>query len=224
MRSLVMVGEMKYSLIRIPNHINKPHKSLNIEEAEEYYFWFNSIRKERLTYLLSKVLETSDLEYSRSRMDVFQYFFSKNIYTKDRDEVEVNSIIESLPPWMNSDSLNIHVEFIEPTISICLDLAIWLGQLLIDEIPGCHWAFEKDKKFAHYGRPVIMKLHHKGIVDPIVSMGVLMEQIYKNEAKDNRISELYVVWKNGLLGKKTDFLSMIMKGKKIEYEEPGEGG
>jgi hypothetical protein len=214
---------MVYELVRIPHIFTKDYKYFSLEEVDSFFNWFQSIKADRLRYL-QMVAFGSEGELSKERFQALQYFMKDNIKVEKLSDEELAERKAKVPSHLATVVNHPDYKFVEPSFSICYDIAFYWGELIIATIDGAYWDIGKNTQMSDYGMPVI--LSPKGLTpfNPLWVLGMLLIKVYEGTAKEDHFTEIFNTRINSLMGVKVDYLAKIMKGKKIKYEEPGEGG
>jgi hypothetical protein len=214
---------MAYELVRIPLIFTKDYKYFSLEEVDSFFNWFQSIKAERLQYL-QMVAFGSEGKLSKDRFQALQYFMKDNITVEKLSDEEFAERKAKVPSHLATVVNHKDYKFVEPSFSICYDIAFYWGELIIATIDGAYWDMEKDTQLSDYGMPVIISPNGLAPFNPLWVLGVILIQLQDGTAKEDLFGELFNTWINNLMGVKVDYLAMIMKGKKMKYEEPGDGG
>ncbi|KAB2916122.1 MAG: hypothetical protein F9K23_08410 [Bacteroidetes bacterium] len=209
-----------YSEIKIPSYLVEGNVEMSLD-LDEYLNWFLSIKHGRLQLFYGLVFNTEKIDFSIDKLKAIYYFLKDNISTKPLSEVEIKQKKENLPLHVRNLNTNVDKEFkfVEPTFSLVFDLSIYIGELLLSEVPNLSWDIERDFDLVNYGVPKIIKntqTKNEGF-SPYWNLMTLTGQIYRNEADEDILIKYYNKWKDNLLGKKIDYLAMVdkwSKGKK----------
>lgn len=208
---------MTYNLISIASGLNKPYVEYNHKEVDDYFSWFLSIKNQRLKILYDAVFGSEDMTFSSEKLQAIQYFLEDNIVTKPRPLKEIEKIRQSLPKELqNIHKIPAHV-FVEPTLSIMIDVGIYLAEYMRTEIPGLEWDMERESDMVYFGRPVLMKQGLAQRFCPSWLIEVVVDKVYDKRAKEDELLELFKIWKNNLEGKKMDLSAKVAGwAKKVE--------
>ncbi|HEY6977515.1 MAG TPA: hypothetical protein VH396_14555, partial [Chitinophagaceae bacterium] len=83
------------------------------------------------------------------------------------------------------------------TISICYDVGIFLGELIISLDDKIKWKLETDDEFVDYGQPVLYKKNCKLKLNPFSVAKNMAAKIYKGTYTDGQIISVFSAWKKG---------------------------
>ena len=161
-----------YSLIKIPSFASKNIYTFSKEEAKEYYKWFKSIKNDRVQILKSdvqKIYPEWKADYSRnSLIKLYEWFESKVTNRK-----MINEEREEIEKQVNETTLLVGVVEIpettltDETVSICFDIGIYLGDVVIFNIDGTKWLQKISSiNYIDYAQPLIATKNSKVPFNP----------------------------------------------------------
>ncbi len=197
---------MRYKLIKVPSGIKQDNSQMTQTDAENYFEWFSEIKKERIN-ILKQDIKSHQLDVNK--LNDIQIYIKNNLHTREKAPEEIYIEKETLPLAIK----NVHevkkYEFVEPTMSVLFDVSILLGDLLVSEVKGANWSYEKDEDLVNFGYPIIIKKNVNKHYCPLWNLEMLSTQIYEGKAKSNRLEYIYNNHKNIFKGKPKDYENMI---------------
>ena len=141
--------------------INKPYEIMNKKEVNMYFEWFMSIKDTRLKYLMKRIFDSEEIIFSEKNIQALHYLMAENIHERLKTEEEIKEELEMAPDELKSTHQVHPKRLIEPTMSISIDIGIYLGEFLLHEFDDLKWNIHKDDRLLQYGRPkVVSKNKH----------------------------------------------------------------
>lgn len=196
------------------NTINFP-KNTKVEYLLENGFndncldWFFSVKNGRLEILFQTVFNTNKIEFSKNHLQTLFYYLRDNVAVRDKTEREKDEARQQIPELFRGKHSFDDYLYMEPTVSLVLDIAIYFGEYIIIEVPNAYWTFlDIDDRIGNM-RPIIMRKGKTVECNPIWLLRILLKQIDNNRESEDRLVDLFETWKNNLLGKPKDYLALI---------------
>lgn len=189
---------MNYSLIKVPELLDKSFFEMNKKEAQAYLDLFLSIKEERLE-LLDKAVSTNSKEWifdykPKSLTPLFTWFKSvvaTRSKTETEKEKEENKITGLLKGHIDVDNET----FTDETVSICSDIGIYFGEVLRKE-KDLKWSFVlKPKKYVEYAQPILIKKGVQIDLNPRAVIENVARKILEDTYREDELVKLYNVWK-----------------------------
>ena len=191
---------MNYSIINIPEPLQKPFFEMNKKDAQKYLEWFLDEREVRLS-ILDKAIRSDDLKnwelnYSaKSLIPLFRWFKSsitKRKKTKEDILDEKSKITGLLKNHVEIEDITLS----EKSVSICSDVALYFGEVLKKE-KSLEWSFVlKPKNYVEYAQPIITKKGGMIDLNPRRIIENLASSIIEGENfDDDKLLKLYSIWK-----------------------------
>ncbi|MEL6850490.1 MAG: hypothetical protein AAFP92_18360 [Bacteroidota bacterium] len=204
-----------YPLVKIPTHIKQEPSTMILQDVDDYFEWFMSIKTQRLEKFCAKLFDSNHVKVQRSSLQAIQYFFCENLTTRRRTKEEIELEKAKLPEALKVIHQIPEYEIIEPSFSIMFDAGIYYGELLCEEIDGVNWSIERDKKMASFGKPILIKKGIEQVVNPLGVFYVMALRIQKETLEEDMLINTYQKSKGSLEGKKRkDYLSMVEQWSK----------
>ena len=189
-----------YTLIKRPLFANKDFYDFTKKEAKEYLHWFLSIKDERIFILESwvkYVYPNWNASYTKESLIVLYEWFRKQVSYRPMTLDEKNRLEDQI----NITPLFIGIipipqtTFTDETVSICFDIGIYLGEMLINNLSGLQW-FQKltSKNYIDYAQPLIGKKESSVPVNPRRIVESVAQRIIENDPKQISFEKLYDDW------------------------------
>jgi hypothetical protein len=185
-----------YHLIQ-PPFITLKFREMAKSDLKEYFEWFQEVLPERISELERAVVtsatkyETWKPDLTRESLNPLGEWFSEQVTTRPKTEEEIRAKYAlPYPEWVSNNELTNH------TISLAMDLGMYLGKTLQTNNPQLHWAqILKSKNFVDYGQPVLTGFRsHLVSFNPVRIMIGLAYGISRQEKSNNDLVVVYDVW------------------------------
>lgn len=191
----------KYILITPPFDLNIKFSDTTQIQAKMYFEWYiNEIHK-RIEILNNYVNSNIDnkiwrCDYSFDSLDMLGEWFYRNIGTRRRTNNEINQIYEKSPKWFRSIQVPENDLSCE-SISFCVDISMYFGEILINEIPGVHWELYKSNRKIdiNYHQPVLAG-KAKLVCNTFHLIKTLAYCFMDGTKEANGLKDLILIWKN----------------------------
>ena len=104
---------------------------------------------------------------------------------------EIESRVRIFPKYLESEIRKKTIKFTDETLSLALDISIYLGEVVVKNHPHLRWNFRtRPKREISVYRPVIDGLNYKMTLEPSRSLMVLTLEAIK-ERNQPRLYHLY---------------------------------
>lgn len=169
---------------------------LTPRRAKEYFLWYEQQFSGRIAmlweYMKQERPESQPFDYSpESLLPLWEWYETKiKQVPMSRKEIEYEVSIK--PKWMESIVRGNTMKFTDETLSLALDISIYLGETVVKNYPNLHWGyFTRPRRELFAKKPVILGL--KGSVPYFCpSQAVFVCMIKSSEEQDkNRLYNLY---------------------------------
>lgn len=173
----------QYQPIVLPIDYGKGFFELSEIEVDNYYKWFLENKESRLIQL-----------YNLFFIDVVNPLSEDNF---NIIEWVLRSAVSCMPKAVSQSTISHYQKVVldERTFSICYDIAIFLGELIVSINKDIHWEQEKNRKYVDYGQPILMKKKNMIITNPFKSTRIIALKIYNNTYKKEEIKQMFNYWK-----------------------------
>jgi len=189
---------MNYSLVKVPELLDKSFFEMNKKEAQAYLDWFLSIKEGRLE-LLDKIVSKSNkewvLDYKPSSLTPLYTWFKTVVTTRNKTEAE-KQIEENKITGLLKGHIDVGNEtFTDETVSICSDIGMYFGEVLRKE-KDLKWSFVlKPKRYAEYAQPILIKKGVQIDLNPRAIIENVARKILDDTCREDELVKLYNVWK-----------------------------
>jgi len=163
------------------------------KELEAYRDWFHAITPERIAELTRAVNATPGFQDwqpddSPGSLEALGVWFEGQVEVrrKSAEEIQETTSRLTIPIDVPEEELT------NRTFSLAMDIGMYLGQVVLKNLPGTRWdQILKNKKDADYGQPVIA-----GFGAPTLNpVWVLVTTAYGiSRKKSARLRQLYETW------------------------------
>lgn len=185
----------KYETLILPVDYDKSFLDFDKEEIQSYYQWFLKVKSDRLTRLCNFLFSNCEDCLRERNLNVVEIFLLNSVsaVTKPKGQFieEMKKVPIHLKPYAEPDNYVLDKE----AISICYDLGIFLGELIIELDSRIKWNLETDTKYADYGQPVLVKKGIKLKLNPFRVVKNIAATIYEGRYNESEIIRVFNTWK-----------------------------
>jgi hypothetical protein len=160
-------------------------------ELREYYRWFLQMIPSRIAELTGAVKRTPGFEdwksdFSPSSLDALGNWFGTQVETRARTEEELDELAAKLPLGVSNRELT------NRTISLCVDIAMYLSQIVLQNNSALKWdQNRRAKKYIDYGQPVLVGFIDKIPINPVRVISTFAYGLNDKTYTGNRLREIY---------------------------------
>jgi hypothetical protein len=187
--------ENSYDILSIPIEYDRSFLDLTKEETKKYFNWFLSIKQERLSHFCSFLFLKQEGCLQEMNLDTVEVFLLNSVSVRFKSEKQINVELGAVPrhlrPYAEPDNYMLD----KRTISICYDIGIFLGELIIKVDDRIKWKLKEDTEYADYGQPVLSKRGSKFEVNPFRVVKNAAAKIYEKRYVDGDLIGFFNVWK-----------------------------
>lgn len=185
----------KYEVLILPVNYHKEFLTFSQAETQKYYQWFLNIRNNRLTHLCSFLFSNNEDCLNEKNLNVIEMFLMNSVSIIPKPLEQFHTEQEKIPPHLKPFAKPDDYLFDKRTISVCYDIGIFLGELIIKLDNKINWELESDDKYVDYGQPVLKKGKIKFDVNPFSVAKNMAAKVYKGTYSEKQISTAFTVWK-----------------------------
>ena len=173
---------------------------LTARQTKEYFNWYMEQNPYRLSqlweYMKRERPEMEPFDYSPESLLPLWEWYETKIEQVPMTAKEIESRVRMFPKYLESEIRKNTKKFTDETLSLALDISIYLGEVVVKNHPHLRWNYRTRPKreFSVY-RPVIDGLNDKMTFEPSQVLFVLMLKSTKGQNK-NRLYELFYHWEN----------------------------
>jgi hypothetical protein len=166
------------------------------EEIHAYYIWFRQITPERISLLENAVIRTRGYhdwraDYSPVSLSPLGTWFVGEVATRPRAAKEKDELCAGGPAWFGLAAVE-DWELTDKTFSLCLDIGMYLGEVLVRNIPEVNWRLIStgSKRYVDYGRPVIGPFKICDF-DPVRNVIIMAQRHAAQSYKEGTLESVY---------------------------------
>ena len=171
---------------------------LTPKQAKEYFLWYTSEIPNRIAllweYMKQERPEAEPFDYSPESLLPLWEWYEQKIEQVPMTAEEIERRVRVFPKYLESDIRKNTKKFTDETLSLALDISIYLGEVVVKNYPHLRWNYRTRPKreFSVY-RPVIDGLNYKMTLEPTQIVFVLMLKSVKEQNKI-RLYNIYCHW------------------------------
>lgn len=168
---------------------------LTPKRAKEYFLWYTSEIPNRIAllweYMKQDRPETEPFDYSPESLIPLWEWYETKIEQVPMTAKEIESRVRIFPKYLESEIRKNTKKFTDETLSLALDISIYLGEVVVKNHPHLRWNYRtRPKREISVYRPVIDGLNYKMTLEPSRSLMVLTLEAIK-ERNQPRLYHLY---------------------------------
>ena len=168
---------------------------LTPKQAKEYFLWYTSEIPNRIAllweYMKQDRPETEPFDYSPESLIPLWEWYETKIEQVPMTAKEIESRVRMFPKYLESEIQKNTKKFTDETLSLALDISIYLGEVVVKNHPHLRWNYRtRPKREISVYRPVIDGLNYKMTLEPSRSLMVLTLEAIK-ERNQPRLYHLY---------------------------------
>ncbi len=171
---------------------------LTPKQAKEYFLWYMDEIPNRLAllweYMKQERPTTEPFDYSPESLLPLWEWYEPKIQQVPMTAKEIESRVKKFPKYLESEIRKNTKKFTDETLSIALDISMYLGEVVVKNYPHLRWNYRtRPKREISVYRPVIDGLNHKMTFETSRVLFVLMLKSAK-EQDSMRLYNLYQHW------------------------------
>lgn len=168
---------------------------LTSKQAKEYFLWYTSEIPNRIAllweYMKQERPETEPFDYSPESLLPLWEWYEQKIEQVPMTAEEIERRVRVFPKYLESEIRKNTKKFTDETLSLALDISIYLGEVVVKNYPHLRWNYRtRPKREISTYRPVIDGLNNKMKLEPSRSLFVLTIESTK-EKNPTRLYDLY---------------------------------
>lgn len=168
---------------------------LTARQAKEYFQWYMGEIPHRLTllwnYIRQDYPEIKPFDYSPESLNLIWEWYEAKIQQVAMTTEEIESRVRIFPKYLESEIRKNTKKFTDETLSLALDISIYLGEVIVKNYPHLRWSYRtRPKREISVYRPVIDGLNYNMTLEPSRSLFVLTIESVKEKNK-GRLYTLY---------------------------------
>lgn len=173
---------------------------LTPKQAKEYFLWYTSEIPNRIALLWEYMKQdrpgTEPFDYSPESLLPLWEWYETKIERVPMSKKEIEYQVTQYPKWIENEiRKEVIMKYTDETLSLALDISIYLGETVLKNYPNLYWGYRtKPKNEFSANRPVILKLVGKRpYFNPSRIVFVLMVKFSKGD-NENSLYDLYRYW------------------------------
>ncbi len=161
------------------------------KELKDYDRWFHDVMPERINELANAVKSSPGFEgwkpdYTPTSLNALGGWFATQVDTRPRAQDEIGEMaaksVVSKSDW----------DLTNRTISLAMDIAMYLSQVLLRNHPSLRWDQQfGSKKYVDYGQPVLAGFPDDIPMNPVRVITSLAYGLAKKTSTAKRLREIY---------------------------------
>ena len=168
-------------------------REMSHKEAKEYFDWFVRQIPARMEMLQRATNTNNMLEFSPQILVLLGEFLNKNVQLRVLTDAEISQEQAKLPAWFQ-DFMPDKV-LSDQTISLCVDIGIVLGEMLISAHHRLKWDFHHNRKNdVNYQQPILVGFRHKIELNPVRLVTIVAYKVADGESSENELLKLFNTW------------------------------
>jgi hypothetical protein len=186
--------ETTYNLIRPPFRTLK-FKEISRKELKDYKQWFLQVVPQRVEELTRSVTNSPGFEDWKAdktpdSLNSLGNWFRTQVKTRTHTQEEWDKIPVHVREWSSGGELT------DRTISLCMDVGMYLSQVFVHNHPSLKWdQIFGSKRFVDYGQPVLVGFG-KAPFNPVRMMLTLAYGLAAKTKDGQRLRGIYDIWSN----------------------------
>ena len=174
---------------------------LTSKQAKEYFQWYKSEIPNRIAllweYMKQECPEAEPFDYSPESLIPLWEWYETKIEQVPMTAKEIEYQVSKYPKWIEEEIRKETMKYTDETLSLALDISIYLGEIILKSYPNLYWGYRaKPKNEFSANRPVILKLVGKrAYFNPHRIVFVLMIKSSKAHGK-SQLYDLYRYWED----------------------------
>lgn len=185
-----------------PPFETKPFEKMSKEEAQLHFEWYLKEIPERVELIKNAYFETNggnifDLDKTPQSLKKIWKWFLTIFEVVEKTDKEISEENEAVPDWLNDDIYSNNKKMSMGTQSIAMDIAIYFGEVFINEFEKIKWGYKtKPKSLVYLNKPVLVGFESGTELDPSrVVYNLCLDEI-DGETNQNALYELFEIWKS----------------------------
>lgn len=174
---------------------------LTPKRAKEYFLWYEQQFSGRIAilweYMKQERPEMEPFDYSPESLIPLWEWYETKIKQVPMTAKEIEYQVSKHPKWIEEEIRKEMMKYTDETLSLALDISIYLGEIILKSYPNLYWGYRaKPKNEFSANRPVILKLVGKRTYfNPSRIAFVLMIKSSKAHDK-SQLYDLYHYWES----------------------------
>lgn len=177
-----------------------PFRDMDAKQARAYYEWFLQVIPHRLEEL-RHCLEANGgagipLDFTFESFALLSAWFGTKVGRRPLTAAELAQERAAMPEWLESEISQDTLT--EETLSLCMDVGIYLGETFRRQYPKLKWErVTKPKRHAYLNQPVIANFSKNMTLKPFWICNIMAQKITLNGSDpQEELCSAINVWRN----------------------------
>ena len=136
---------------------------LTPKQAKEYFLWYKGEIPNRIAllweYMKQECPEAEPFDYSPESLIPLWEWYETKIEQVPMTAKEIEYQVSKYPKWIEEEIRKETMKYTDETLSLALDISIYLGEIILKSYPNLYWGHRvRPKNEFSANRPVILKL------------------------------------------------------------------
>lgn len=172
-----------------------PFTEMTPKQAQEHFDWFINEIPSRIEMLIGAIKDTgtnsNEIDFTVESLKPLWVWFKERITTVPRSSEEIDRIKNSVPEWIRDDVQDWDLS--KETLTLAIDIAIYLSEVFIRNNPSLHWGLlKKPKSDISFNRPVVFGFRNSELEPTRVIVNLCSSYVEGKPNKD--LLSLFEVW------------------------------
>ena len=186
-----------YKPVVLPVDYNRSFLDFSNEELREYYLWFLKIKDDRLDAFCDFLFSEKDSCLSERNINVIEVLLQNSISVYPKPDKQISFEREQIPSHLKGFAKPDEYLFDKRTISLCFDIGIFLGDLIVSLDKKVKWNQETDINFADFGQPILQKKGCLLKINPFRVSKNIAARIHEGSYINGQLALAFSTWKKG---------------------------
>lgn len=184
--------------MQIPPFPVKSFDLLTTRQAKEIFKWYTDDIPARLDQLQkcidADVNGTVQLTRGKDSLRPLWSWLVANIQLQELTESDLKESLDAVPKWLHEYIVAGKYKLTTESLSIGMDVAIYLGEVFVHEFPQIYWGFfTKPKRRVSVNEPVLLGFENGLDMNPRRIVDTLMWQCANGKSSEG-LYEAFEIW------------------------------
>lgn len=184
--------------MQIPPFPVKSFDLLTTRQAKEIFKWYTDDIPARLDQLQkcidADVNGTVQLTRGKDSLRPLWSWLVANIQLQELTESDLKESLDAVPKWLHEYIVAGKYKLTTESLSIGMDVAIYLGEVFVHEFPHIYWGFfTKPKSRVSVNEPVLLGFENGLDMNPRRIVDTLMWQCANGKSSEG-LYEVFEIW------------------------------
>lgn len=123
---------------------------LTPKQAKEYFLWYKSEIPNRIAllweYMKQECPEAEPFDYSPESLIPLWEWYETKIEQVPMTAKEIEYQVSKYPKWIEEEIRKETMKYTDETLSLALDISIYLGEIILKSYPNLYWGYRAKPK------------------------------------------------------------------------------